>query len=295
MKSLLYAIGTAALLCSLGLAQDSTPSSSTSPQQQSPPTQAPSQEQSAQPAGQPQTGTMPATSTAQGEAPSRQAPSEEQAAQPSKHAPQAAGANRLAAGSVIPVQLTKGIDAKKAKSGDEVVAKVIQDMKTNSGELIFAKDTKVIGHVTEAQARSKEQKESQVGIAFDRAVMKNGSEMQMPMSIQAIIGPQNNSNASAGQSAESAPAPSGNTAGRTSGMGASRPSAAPENGTAPADDKSTGNARPPITAATQGVVGMSDLKLENARQAPAQGSVVTSEKNNVKLDSGTMLLLRVNQ
>jgi len=49
-----------------------------------------------------------------------------------------------------------------------------------------------MGHVTEAQPRNKEQKESQVGIAFDRAVMKDGSAMQMPMSIQAIIGEQNN-------------------------------------------------------------------------------------------------------
>ena len=60
-------------------------------------------------------------------------------------------------------------------------------MKNTNGEIIVAKDTKVMGHVTEAQARNKEQKESQVGIAFDRAVLRNGSEMQMPMSIQATI------------------------------------------------------------------------------------------------------------
>ena len=84
--------------------------------------------------------------------------------------------------------LTKTIDAKKAKTGDEVIAKVTQDMKTNSGDVIVTKDTKIMGHVTAAQARSKEQKESQVAIAFDRAVAKDGSEMRMPMAIQAIIG-----------------------------------------------------------------------------------------------------------
>jgi hypothetical protein len=97
-------------------------------------------------------------------------------------------APRIAPGSVIPVELTKGIDAKKAKTGDEVVAKVTQDMKTTNGEVLVPKDTKVVGRVTEAQPRSKEQKESEIGIAFDHAVMKNGSEMQLPMSIQAIIG-----------------------------------------------------------------------------------------------------------
>jgi len=43
-----------------------------------------------------------------------------------------------------------------------------QDMKTPGGEVLVPKDTKVMGHVTEAQPRNKEQKESQVGIAFDR-------------------------------------------------------------------------------------------------------------------------------
>ena len=59
---------------------------------------------------------------------------------------------------MIPVQLTKTIDAKKAKPGDEVVAKVTMDLKTNSGEVVVPKDTKVVGHVTESQARSKDRK-----------------------------------------------------------------------------------------------------------------------------------------
>jgi hypothetical protein len=303
MKSFLSAIFTGALLCAMAVAQDATPPPSSSPQQ-SPTTQAPANEQTAQPSpsGSQQTPqpTTPPSDTAQPQAPSRQAPSGEQAAQPSSAGSQATGATRVAPGSVIPVQLTKTIDAKKAKTGDEVVAKVTQDMKTNSGDVIFAKDTKVLGHVTEAQPRSKEQKESQVGIAFDRAVMKNGSEMQVPMSIQAIIGPQNsNPNSGAGQAPEAAPAGrTGGTSGRASGMGgAAAPPTAPSSGggSQPGEEKTGSNARPPITAETQGVVGMPDLKLESAGQNPTQGSLVSSEKNNVKIDSGTLLLLRVNQ
>ena len=298
MKTLLYAICTGALLCGISLAQDST-SPSTS-QQQTPPTQAPSQEQAAPPSGSQQTPAAQPTSPAQGQAPSRQTPSGEQAAQPSQNGSEATGIKRLAPGSILPVQLTKSIDAKKVKTGDEVVAKVTQDMKNNEGEVIVAKDTKVLGHVTEAQPRSKEQKESQVGIAFDRAVTKDGNEMQMPMSIQAIIGPQNNNpNGGAGQAPQEASAGRApGSAGKTSGMGGSTPppTASPSAGGEQASDTQTGsNARPPITAQTQGVVGISNLKLESTGQTPTQGSVVTSEKNNVKLDSGTMLLLRVNQ
>src|ERR1700757_3794302 len=102
------------------------------------------------------------------------------------------GTTRIAPGSVIPVELTKGIDAKKAKTGDPVEAKVTMDLKTNSGEVLVPKDTKVVGHVTEAQARSKEQKQSELAIAFDHAVVK-GDQMQLPMSIQAVIAPQNSS------------------------------------------------------------------------------------------------------
>jgi hypothetical protein len=55
------------------------------------------------------------------------------------------------------------------------------------------------------------------------------------------------------------------------------------------------SAPPQITANTQGVIGMSDVKLENGTQNSQQGSVLSSEKNNVKIEKGTMMLLRVNQ
>jgi hypothetical protein len=276
MKSVFCAIFTGALLCVISLAQDATPPPNASPQQ-APSRQAPSQEQAAQPQGQQQ----PNSGNA------------------GRSAPDATGIKRLAPGSVIPVELTKSVDAKKAKTGDEVVAKVTQDMKNNTGEVIVPKDTKVIGHVTESQPRNKE-KESQVGIAFDRAVTKNG-EMQMPMSIQAIIGPQNNG-PNSGTSPAPEESPAGRTAGSSSGQapgmrGSSAPASPPSSGGSysPAAAQGGSNSRPPITAETQGVVGMPNLKLESSAQTSNQGSVVTSEKNNVKLDSGTMLLLRVNQ
>jgi hypothetical protein len=206
---------------------------------------------------------------------------------------------RIAPGSVIPVSLSKTIDAKKVKTGDEVVTTVTQDMKTTTGSVLVPKDTKVIGHVTEAQPRNKEQKESQLGIAFDRAVLKDGNTMQMPMSIQAIIGPQNDRNNPGGASDAAAPGGSptaGSTGGRP-GMGGPAQASTPSTGVndMPSDNRTAKNTRPPITAQTQGVVGISNLTLAPASTSAAQGSVVSSEKNNVKLESGTLMLLRVNQ
>ena len=203
---------------------------------------------------------------------------------------------KIAAGSIIPVQLTKTIDAKKVKTGDPVEAKVTQDMKSNAGDVLVAKDTKIVGHVTEAQARSKEQKESQVAIAFDHEVTKDGSSLNLPLSIQAIIAPpnQNNSQASApggedvGARAMSHPSPGGSP-----GMQSSAPPPEPS-ATGAATTGNSGSSNPPITAQTKGVVGLSNLTLSEGANG-AQGSVVTSEKNNVKLENGTLMLLKVNQ
>ena len=268
MKKLLTGVFAGVALCGISLAQDATPP---------PPNGAASQSQQSAPTTQ-----SPATS--------------QPASQP------ASGTPRIAPGSVIPVQLTKSVDAKKAKTGDEIEAKVTQDLKAGNGEVIVPKDTKVVGHVTQAQARTKEQKNSEVGIAFDHAVMKNGGDVPLPMSIQAIIAPSNlngDNNNAGGEQPTSGPyggrTSSGNSGGRSTGAGA--PSQAPNPAPAgdyPSSGQTGTNARQPITGNTQGVIGIADLKLSAAANA-AQGSVISSEKNNVKLESGTLMLLRVNQ
>ena len=208
---------------------------------------------------------------------------------------------RIAAGSVIPVQLTKTIDAKKAKTGESVEAKVTQDMKSNSGEVIMAKDTKMVGHVTQVQPHTKEQKESELGITFDHAVMKDGATVALPMSIQAIIGSQAlnapTATSNAGNENPSGPYSGNPGPGAPMGGGGSQSRSMPSpSGTSepPSAPQSESSGRPPITGNTQGVVGIPDLNLA-AGTNPSQGSVLTSEKNNVKLEGGTLMLLRVNQ
>jgi len=268
MKDLFKATACMALMCGVALAQSASPSPNS---------------------GTPQAG-------AQTSAPQNSA----QSATPGQHP------TRVAPGSVIPVQLTKTVDAKKAKTGDEVVAKVTMDMKTQSGDVLVPKDTKVIGHVTEAQKREKDQKQSELGLAFDRAVTKDGNTMQMPMSIQAVIGQQqpnqqSEANTPAGKEqaagVPSGAAPTGATGGKSSGTTPPAPSPSASGAGAGADtgdNQAANGGRPPITAQTQGVIGISNLTLAPASNG-AQGTVMTSDKNNVKLESRTMLLLKVNQ
>jgi len=231
------------------------------------------------------------------------AASQSQPTQPAQgNSVQASDRLRIAAGSVIPAQLTKTVDAKKAKAGDPVEAKVTEDLKATNGQLVVPKDTKILGHITEAQAHTKEQKESQLAIAFDHAVMKSGADVTLPMSIQAIIAapsssPDNSNAQSEGQPVEM-PSPGEVSQANANGrpMGGSTPAqeTVPSSAGSDAPNKTGANARPQITANTQGVVGISNLSLSTA-PAAGQGSLVSSEKSNVKLESGTLLLLRVNR
>jgi hypothetical protein len=204
----------------------------------------------------------------------------------------------IAPGSVIPVELTKTVDAKKAKTGDEVVAKVTQDMKTATGAVLVSKDTEMVGHVTEAQPRTKDRKGSEIGITFDHALTKTG-ETNLPMSIQAIVAPANMSapnNASGnGGGDQTGPATGGATAASPMGGRSTSPQPPQQLPAGGTDAQPSGNTRPPINATTQGVIGMPNLKLEANDGNATQGSVVSSEKENVKLESGTLLLLRVSR
>src|ERR1700722_17285544 len=144
MKTFLTGILAALLSCSLSIAQDTTA---------------------------PTTGTTPRSQ------PKAMPPQSAPTSPPPASAGPASANNRIAPGSILPEQLTKSIDAKKIKTGDQGEAKVTQDMKAGNGEVIVPKDTKIVGRFTGDQARSKEQKESQVAIAFDRAVMKTGGDV----------------------------------------------------------------------------------------------------------------------
>src|SRR5882672_11492295 len=100
---------------------------------------------------------------------------------------QASTANQLAAGSTVQAELTKPVDVRKNKPGDEVVAKTTQDVKSD-GHVVLPKGSKIVGRVTQAQARDKGkgQEESQLGMAFDHAILKDGTQVPAAFTIQAI-------------------------------------------------------------------------------------------------------------
>jgi cytoskeletal protein RodZ len=68
----------------------------------------------------------------------------------------------LSSGTKIDATLANSLDAKKNKAGDRVEARTAQDVKQD-GKVVLKKGTRLVGHVTEAQARTKDQAQSSAG------------------------------------------------------------------------------------------------------------------------------------
>lgn len=182
----------------------------------------------------------------------------------------AQAATRIAPGTLISAQLSKAMDAKKVKVGDKFEAKTVVDLLSN-GEVLIAKGSKISGHVIQVKARSKESKDSMIEIAFDSVSMKDGTELAIQAVIQAI-----------GKAPDNGISSNSSMAGGPIGSpGASRPSGSSGQGS-----DSPGSSLGPNS---QGVVGIRNLSLN----ASSQASVVSSNNDNVHLDSGTQLILRI--
>ena len=218
-------------------------------------------------------------------------------------------------GSTLHTELTKPVDAKKAKPGDEVTAKVTEDMKSD-GKVVVHKGSKVVGHVTEAQARGKEHSDSRLGIAFDKVVLSGGQELAFNGVIQAIAPPAQalaagsvDQGSDLGVAGGSGHVPSGggrsggglggvaggavSSVGATAGV-ATNTVGSVGSGVGGTVGGATGglSAAGRLTGASSGVIGLQGLALNSASAATAQGSLITSPTQNVKLDSGTQVLLR---
>lgn len=89
----------------------------------------------------------------------------------------------LEPGTPINARLDKPVDAKTAKHGDELTAKVLDDVWSADTKLVLPHGSKLVGYVSVVQARSKETPESRLGIVFDTAVLPNGDQL----SFRAIV------------------------------------------------------------------------------------------------------------
>jgi hypothetical protein len=204
-------------------------------------------------------------------------------------------ATQLEAGTVIHVSLIKPVSARKNKSGDEVIAKTTWDVRSEDGALVLSVGSMIAGHIAKVSVRSREHRVSAVAIVFDHALLKDGTHVSMALAIQAIGCSHANDapvvkdkfttggeTRAMAMRAISTPASMGGIMLRDA-LTLMNDAANPEEATAV-----------PLTWRSQGVFGLPDLYLSAEVSDSSHVSVVSSNKTNVHLNSGTEMILRLN-
>lgn len=219
-------------------------------------------------------------------------------AQPTASAAPASTKIQFAPGTIIRIELAKSIDAKKAKAGDEVVGKTMDDFLSDHEDVLAPKGSKVLAHVTEATPHQGDSA-STLGIAFDRMVLKDGADVPLKAAIQAIGPPESTvavgGDPMGGGSASGMPSTPSGGRGASGGMApmsggsSANPGATTQDSGYPAP-RAAINGR--LTPSAQGVVGISGLSLSAGSAGLSQ---LTAQKRNVKLDGGTQMILRVTE
>ncbi len=236
-----------------------------------------------------------AQTTASGQAAPKASPSSKASTSAAAPAKKTANAVTIADGTKIDVKLVSWLDAIRSRIGDPVEARIEQDVK-QGGKVVLPNGTQLGGRVTASQTRTAN-RESQVGVAFERALLPSGVSIPLHASIVAISAPPvstaaANDAALPGSAMAATPASARAAA---SGATVSTSNAAVSNATeatnATAHPSSSAVSPVKLSSNSKGVFGFDGLSLGSAK-AGTPGSVITSNTKNVRLNSGTEMMLR---
>jgi hypothetical protein len=219
----------------------------------------------------------------------------------------------------VSAELTKKVDTKNAKVGDEVEAKTTGAAKLADGTKL-PKGTKLLGKVTEAHARSSADKSSHLAFSLDRAVLRDGREIPVhamlisltrpsamaastadDMSMQSSGGVSGNASA-AGESRGGLLGGAGRTAGgavgsATNTVGNVGSTVRPDtdsalNGTRSLGADVAGNASSAVSLDHVAGTNMPGVTLSSATSTNSSGSLDAAGRN-ISLDSGTQMTLNI--
>jgi hypothetical protein len=229
--------------------------------------------------------------------------------------------------SYILVELSNTLKAKKLKVGDKVKAEVSQDVVAH-GKVIIPVETKLVGHVTEVSPRDSTHPESRLGIVFDRILLKHFRDIDFEAVVQAVSQPvvrrsrvdepsqmlppsmvggvsRDGPATTPGRGANSSSSNRGGSSTRGGAASASiatfqtpitvkqSPSTHVDSSAALLATATESTGKPMSVGMPQGVFGIKGLSLSTAPSASTPGPVIVSNTENVKLDSGTQILLQV--
>ncbi len=214
----------------------------------------------------------------------------------------------LRTGTKIKGRLLSTLDARQAKPGQEVVAKVTKNVKQH-GHIVIHKGDKLVGQVTRVQAAAAGSAGSTMEVAFNRLV-RGRSVMRLNTVVTSIFSAPSMDQSSPGPMAPApapamaAPAGGGGGGGLLGGVGSTVGSTV---GSAVGAAGSTvGGVGGTLGAATNSTLGNnSSLGLNtpvrqihlqsqsSADQSTGMNSVLSTKKGNLHLQSGTRMRFRV--
>jgi hypothetical protein len=225
-------------------------------------------------------------------------------------------------GSYMLVELSKTLKAKKLKVGDKIKAEVTQDV-VSHGKVIIPVETKLIGHVTEVSTKDSGHPESRLGIVFDRILLKHYHDIDFQAVVQAVSepvmrrsrvdepsqmlppsmvggGPRTTTTAAGGRGSTTSNRNNAGPGGTSSSPGTAfqipvkiKESPSTNTNTSGALLEVVSNGKPMSVGMPQGVIGLKGLSLSTGPSPSTPGPVIVSNTDNVKLESGTQILLHV--
>jgi hypothetical protein len=200
-------------------------------------------------------------------------------------------------GTIIYVSLVKPVGARRNKAGDEVIAQTEWDVISEDGVVVLPLGSMIVGHITEVSVRSREHKVSAVRIVLDHALLADGTSVSMALAIQAIGRAQAND----ASEVEDELASSGErralamrAMATPASMGGIMLRDALTLMDAASNPAETTAVTEPLTSSSQGVLGLPNLFLSAEVSGSTNVSVVSSRNTNVRLNSGTEMILRLN-
>jgi len=230
-----------------------------------------------------------AWSQTQPAAPESQPPAQQ--GQPAASGAQSAPAHRTIQMVPARAQLDKTLDAKKAKQGDPVTAKLQENVQIPDAQAL-PRNTVLEGHVDQVQA-SDHKSNSMMTVTFDKAKLKDGQELPIKATILAVAAPSLPQQGGGGSAPSAAPSsmpssgpsgPSGGGGGGGSmgGAASAPPPPAPE----PMNTPQAGSGSSQQAQSN----GVPDVTLKSDIHDPSSATF-TSTGKNVHVPDGTQMQL----
>lgn len=226
----------------------------------------------------------------------------------------------LPTGTQLVAEFQHGLNVKKLKPGDQVKAVLTQDLLLR-GQILAPAETKLVGHVVEAVPATEKDGDSRLAIVFDRAILKKHQELVFNGIIAAMRPPAQRQSL-VDKPDQMMPPPVMQTGSiPTQPRGSGRSTSTSNNGTSTSTLVALGqlNATPTVQSTpgsspgtsvggvrateqvapatggvgSSGVYGIKNVALLPAGPNGSKPSVIVGKKSNLKLDTGTQIILVV--